>query len=192
LADISHLSNLIPVEPLDSETYPVNRGAAFPKAGKYILQAPDSFTFGESKTGALTAKFDATIVGPASAGYKARFLSVSAKAYPRGKDQSGKTLYASQMGDYLMACGVQGTFSTPQALADADESTAGRSFEVLLDWRAYNKNNPTFQVRGMENFPLVDGQHQPWVTDPDDIDPETSEPRRVRANIEIVRFIAAR
>lgn len=180
-------------EPLDLDVYPVNRegGASFPKAGKYILQVQPAITFGQSKANALTASLDAVIVGPTNTDFKVRYIRVSAKQYPR-KDASGTQRLASQMGDLLKACGVEGTFDGPQALADAVESTVGRSFTAMVDWRAYNKNNPGFEVKGMDNFPVgPNGERQPWTVDPDDIDPETNEPRRLRANLEVTRFIPA-
>ena len=195
MADISSLGQLKSSEPLDMDVYVGAReGAPFPKAGTYMVQAPESFegAFSRSNAGFLKVNVDPTIVGPTNEGYKIRFASVSAKTYPR-KAAGGKSVPASQIGDYLSACGVEGKVDgDPQALANAVEQTAGRTYKVQVDWRAYNKNNPAFAVKGMDKFPLdANGERQPWITDPDDVDPETNEPRRLRANLEIVRFVSA-
>lgn len=199
MPDLSALGNLQPVEPIDLDMYPEARGGfELPKAGEYTVQAPDSFpttAFGSTREGNLSVTIDPTIVGPTNDGFKLRFAKVSAKQFKR----SGITV--SQLGDYLRACGIRQRLTTVQEQADAVEQTAGRTYPVYLNWRAYNKNTG-FQVEGMENFPKVDGNgHQTWVEDPNDYERDEAgnfvldeqgnkRHKRLRANIYIQRFIS--
>ncbi len=202
MADISALGQLQPVEPLDLENYADNKefgGATLPPKGRYTVRAPDSFppaSFSRTRAGSLSAQVDPTIVGPSSEGYLIRFTKVSAKAFKRG----GVTV--SQMGDYLRAAGVRGRFSDEAALADAVEQTANATYEVDVDWRAYNKNTG-FSVEGMERFPSDgNGGHLPWFPDP--IEKQKDEdgkevlgpdgqpqPLRLRANLTVSRYVPA-
>lgn len=199
MADISHLGTLQPLEPIDLDLYPAAQQGTFPKKGRYTLRAPERIgdeAFSASQSNYLKAQIDPVIVGPSHNGYVVRYVSLSAKPYKRTIGRRGtpneKVITVSQLGDYLRACGIKGVLPTdPAALADLVERTAGATFLADLDWRARNKNTGR-EVRGMENFPSDgNGGHLPWFTDPDDLDPETKEPRRVRAFLEIVRFVPA-
>jgi hypothetical protein len=188
MADISALGNLQDITPVDLSLYKGQTESTFrlPKAGRYTVQAPESIgdeAFGASQAGALTARIDPTIVGPEHAGMEIRFVKVSAKQWER------KGELVSQMTDYLKACGLNGTYTTAQELADAVQSTAGLTYDVILDWRAFNRNTGA-TVEGMKNFPS-DGQggHLSYFEDQNDLD-ETGKPRRVRANLVVTRFIA--
>lgn len=191
MADISTLSGLAPVEQLDFENYAVNqprKSFQLPKRGVYTLRAPESFpseAFGVSKAGALTIQIDPTIVGPSNEGYQLKFIKVSAKVYKR----NGQNV--SQLGDYLLACGVTGDFKSPQDLADAAEATANLTYQAELDWRAY-KDNGAVNIEGMTNFPkLEDGTYQGWVEHPSAKEERNGEqvPVRVYANLFIRNFI---
>lgn len=188
MADLSALGNLQPVEPLDLENYQANRKSKFqlPAKGKYTLQAPDSFpaeAFSRSKSGSLAVTIDPTIVGPSNAGFKLRYTKVYATTW---KDKSGRTV--SGIGNYLISNGVKAVLADEQALADAVESTSGRIYEALIDWKAQRNG---FEVKGMENFPKnEDGTYQSYVNHPTEVD-EEGKPRRVFANLEIVYFIPA-
>ena len=189
MADISALGELSPVEPLDLSNYADNKEfTAIPKAGRYTVQAPDSFppaAFGRTKAGALSAQIDPKIIGPTNEGYTVRFTKVSAKVFKRGG------VNASQLGDYLRAVGFKGKLTDEQAQADAVEQTANQTYQVDLDWRAYNKNTG-YSLEGMERFPSDgNGGHLPWTTDPNAKDPETGEPVKLRANVSVIRFIPA-
>jgi hypothetical protein len=189
MADISALGGLQPIETLDLGNYADRKESSFqlPTKGRYTVQAPSSFpaaAFGRTKkTGALSAQVDPTIVGPTNAGFTIRFTKVSATTFKR----NGQTV--SQVGDYLRACGFNGTLSNEQEIADAVESTAGATYDVKLDWRVYNSRTG-FQLEGMERFPKnADGSHQPWVNDPVETNPETGEPVRLRANVVVTEYI---
>jgi hypothetical protein len=190
LADISALGELRPIEPLDLENYADNKEfTSIPKAGRYIVQAPPEFpsaAFGRTKANHFSAQIDPTIVGPTNEGFKLRFIKVSAKAFKR----NGKTV--SQLTDYLRATGLAtGKLADEQALADAIEATANRTYEVDLDWRAYNKDTQ-YSIEGMERFPSDgNGGHLPFTTDPNAKDPETGEPVRLRAQLVVSRFVPA-
>ena len=189
MADIAHLGGLQPVEALDLDNYKDSQEPApLPKKGRYTVQAPDSFpasAFGRTQAGAFSAQVDPKILGPTNEGYVIRFTKVSGKPFKRG----GVTV--SQVGDYLRACGYRVKISDEQQMADAIEQTANRTYEVDLEWRAYNKNTK-FVLEGMDKFPSDgNGGHQPWVEDPVDKDPETGKPVKVRANLVVNRFIAA-
>lgn len=192
MADISSLSGLAPVEQLDLDSsYAVNKPKPkfqLPKRGVYTLQAPAQFTsesFGVSKAGALTVAIDPTILDESAAGYQLRYTKVSAKVYQR----DGQNV--SQLGDYLNACGVTGSFNSPQDLADAAEATAGLTFRAELDWRAYKDG---FEVEGMTKFPkLEDGTHQSWVDHPTAKEERDGKqvPVRCFANLFIRNFLPA-
>lgn len=188
MADISTLSGLAPVEQIDLDQYQdAKEGAPLPKKGRYTVKAPDAFpstAFGTTKAGSLSVQVDPTIVGPSNDGYTIRFTKVSAKVFKR----SG--VPASQVGDYLRACGLRGRLTNPQEIADAVEATANRTYEVDVDWRAYNKNTG-YSVEGMERFPSDgNGGHLPWIEDPNEKDQE-GNPVRLRANLVVTRYIAA-
>ena len=190
MADISSLSGLTSAEPLDLDIYAdAKESFQLPKKGRYVVRAPESFdgtAFGASKAGFLKATVDPTIVGPTNEGFQLRYTSVSAKPFQRGK------VTVSQLGDYLRACALRGTVpGDPQGMADAVERTAGLTYQVDLDWRAYNKNTG-FAVNGMDNFPKdANGEPLPYVIDEGDIDPDTQEPRRLRANVQVTRYVPA-
>lgn len=207
MADLSTLGPLNEVQQLDGDNYADNKEKTFRLApkGVYTLRAPESFpqaAFGRTKNGDLSIQIDPTIVGPTNEGYTIRFQKVSAKTF----DRDGKP--ASQVADYLRACGWRGRITDPQSIADAVESTAGTTYQAKLDWRAYNKRTG-FSLQGMERFPkLADGSYQSYVIDPMEVDtkasaeagrqvgkkdPETGKELRVYANIEIPfgGFIAA-
>lgn len=193
MADISALGQLNSSEPLDLDKYVDAKagGSTIPPAGEYVVRAPDAFpaeAFGKTRNGDLSAQIDPTIVGPTNEGYTLRFTKVSAKLFPRGKTGD----LASQLGDYLRACGIRGKVpGEPQAQADAVEGTVGRTYKVYCDWRARNKNTG-YEVKGMRHFTSDgNGGFLPYTTDPNDIDPDTGAPRRLRANLEVVRFIPA-
>jgi hypothetical protein len=188
MADISALGNLNSAEPLDLDMYADVKvgGAGIPPAGRYTVRAPETFpatAFGRTNAGYLSAQVDPTIVGPTSEGYTIRFTKVSAKSFRRGDK------FVSQLGDYLRATGETGAVDAdPQAQADAVERTAGRIYEVIVDWRAYNKETK-FVLEGMKNFP-TDGKggHLPFTTDPVAKD-ENGEPQRLRANLVVTKYI---
>lgn len=188
MADISALGEMKPVEPLDLENYADNKEfSAIPKAGRYTVQAPDTFppaAFGRTKAGSLSVSIDPKVIGPTNEGYTLRFTKVSAKSFKR----NGVTV--SQLGDYLRAVGFRGRLTNEQEQADAVEQTANQIYQVDLDWRAYNKTTG-FTLEGMNRFPSDgNGGHQPWTTDPSEKD-ETGEPVRLRANVTVVRFVPA-
>lgn len=197
MADISALGNLEPTQTLNLNDYAapkVGTGFRLPKAGRYTLRAPESFTaasFGKSRSNNLTVQIDPTIVGGDHDGFNIRFTRVSAKTYERDGKQ------VSQLGDYLLACGLGGEVpGDPQAAADAAEQTANATFEAVVDWKARDSATGA-QVKGMKNFPSDgNGGYQSWTTlvDPSTgevIKDENGDPKRFRANLEIVKFIPA-
>src|SRR3990167_3683981 len=124
-ADISNF-NILPSEALDFETYKLaGEGRPFPPRGRYTLRAPDSFPQEafkpNKKNDALTVQIDPTIVGPTGEGRVLKFTRISAKTFKRGLST------ASQLGDYLVACGRSGTLSgDPQEQANAADRKSTR------------------------------------------------------------------
>lgn len=192
MADISHLGGLNPVEQLDLDgTYPIAKESTFqlPAKGVYTLRAPDTFpsaAFGATKNGDLSAQIDPTIVANPNGssvgeGMVVRFVKVSNKTFQR----NGKS--ASQIGDYLAACGYHGTLRTVDDVVEAIESTAGTTYQAKLDWRAYNKRTG-FSLEGMERFPKKeDGTYSSIVIDPAEVGKtdETGRQLVVFANLTI-------
>jgi len=187
--DISALGQLAPSEAMDLDRYKSASGGAFqmPKAGEYVLRAPDQFTaenFTATRAGNLQAQIDPTITGPTNEGFQLRRQKFSAKTF----DRDGQTV--SYLGDYLKACGVTGEVpSDPADLANAIANTAGRTYRAYCDWEA-NHYQTGFSVKGMRNFPKdANGEYQSWVMHPTEKDADGS-PLRLRCNLVIKRFIA--
>ena len=191
MADLSRLGGLKPVDvqlDLNEGVYADVKRSAFqlPKAGRYTLQSapvtPESFS--ETAKGALAYALDPTVIGPENAGFKLRFISVYSTPYKR----NGMTV--SGIGDYLRATGFRGKLDDLQQTADAIELVAGTPFTADIDWIARDRKTG-FEVKGMRNFPVLeDGTHQSWLPHPT-LKDENGAAVRVRANLEIVRYIAA-
>lgn len=187
-ADISALGNLQSSEPLDLDMYKgATSGGGFrlPKKGRYTVSAPPEIpatAFGATQAGYLKAQVDPTITDGPHAGFQIRYTSVSAKPFKR----SGETV--SQLADYLRACGVRGRISgDPQDLANLVESTAGRTYQVEVDWRAFDRNTGT-AIEGMERFPKDEtGEPVPFI-ETGEVD-ENGAPKRLRANVVVTRFV---
>lgn len=185
MADLSALGTLNPVE-LDLDgSYPVVKENSFrllPK-GVYDLQAPTEFptaAFGRTQKGALSISIDPSVVG-VEPPTTVKYVKISSTTFDRG----GKKV--SQIGDYLRATGYTGKITSEQELANAVESTAGKTYKAKLDWRAYNKRTG-FSLEGMEKFPkLEDGSHQSWLIDPAEAGKTDDQGRQLRvfANLTI-------
>src|SRR3990167_8007749 len=193
MASIGNLS-VQPTDTVDISTaYPVSTGRRFPNKGWYTLRTTDTFTeesFTPNKAGtALTVQIDPTIMGPTNEGYQLKFSSgrISAKTYQR-TDRSGKAATVSGLSDFLKATGYMGVVpGEAQAQADLVEQQAGSTFEALLDWRAWDPSTQT-EIKGMENFPSDgNGGRTPYVLSATETDDE-GKPKRIWANLEIVRF----
>ena len=193
MADIGNL-NVSPTDAVDIATaYPAKAGRRFPNKGWYTLRTTDSFTsesFVPNKAGtALTFAINPVVVGPTNEGYELKFNSgkISAKTYQRtGRD--GKTNTVSQLSDFLKAVGYLGTVpGDAQTQADLVEQHAGKPFDALVDWRAWDPSTQQ-EISGMENFPSDgNGGHLPYVLSETQTDDE-GNPKRIWANLEIVRF----
>lgn len=184
--DISQLGELRPVEQLDLDNYKPNQEPTpLPKAGVYTMQAPDTFppVTRSQKSGAMLVELNPTIVEAPYEGYKVRFVKVSAKQFKRGGQQ------ASQLGDYLKACGISGRLADEAAQAEAVDQTANKTFRAEVDWKVWNKATNS-EIVGMEKFPSDGaGGHEPYIyTGEKD---ENGNPVRLRANLVITRYIAA-
>lgn len=209
MASISHLGNLQPSEPIDLSTYTGEKASGtssfrMPTPGRYTVRAPESFpdtAFSASKAGALLAQIDPTIVGGEHDGFQIRFVKVSAKTWDRTRKVAGVETKetASQLANYLKACGRTGAMPTePQDQANAVEQTAGQLYEVETDWKIWDSasqqeftlsKNPDVFARG-EN-----GEILPYMVVRDNdgqvVLDENGREKRLRANLTISRFIAA-
>lgn len=186
--------NIAPTDTVDISTaYPVRTGSRFPNKGWFTLRTTDAFTtesFVPNKAGtALTFQIDPTIVGPTNEGYQLKFNSgrISAKTYQR-TDRSGKSATVSQLSDFLKAAGYTGSVpGDAQSQADLVEQQAGKPFEALLDWRAYDPSTAK-EIKGMQNFPSDgNGGYVPYLLSETQTD-DDGKPKRIWANLEIVRF----
>lgn len=201
MANISHLGTLTPSEPLDLDTYADVKasgsgGRMVPPPGRYTVRAPESFpdtAFGASKAGALLAQIDPTVVGGEHDGYQIRFVKVSAKVFNRTIKEAGveKKVPASQVADYLRACGRRGSVPTdPQEIANLIEQTAGQLYEIETDWKVWDKFSSTeYTLReNADRFAKdADGNPMPFITVKD----ADGNDMRLRANVEVKRFISA-
>lgn len=170
MADINFNNATVTNDELDLDLYPESRDfAEVPPKGRYTVQAPSTFPpVKANNSGNLSAQIDPTIVGPTGEGTTIKFDRVSAKVFRR---RDGN---ASQLGDYLKACGVGGKLdsSNEEAINEKLAQTANAVYQVDVDWRAYRKraDGTSFVVEGMERFPLgKDGRPRPWIDDKDEI-----------------------
>jgi hypothetical protein len=184
MSDIAELGGMQPVEVLDLDIYADAKGFRMPPKGEYLLQAPESFTFGRTNKGSLSATIDSTITDGDYSGVKIRFQRVSGKIFKRG----GKN--ASQIGDFLRACGFRGKLSTEQDQMDAVEQTANRTYKAILDWKAFcSKDN--YSVEGMEMFPSDgNGGHKPYFEHPS-LKDDNGNPLKLRAQLFVDRYVPA-
>lgn len=201
MADLSHLDGLVPSEAIDLDSLtPVKAtgsgGRPVPPPGRYTVRAPESFpaqAFGRSNAGALLTQIDPTIVGGEHDGYQIRFVKVSAKPFQQTRKVDGteRKETTSQVAQYLKACGMNGTIpSSPKEIANLVERTAGQMYEVETDWKVWDKfNQVEYTLRKNPDMFAKDEDGNPLpfvvVKDPDGND------FRLRANVEITRFISA-
>ncbi len=182
--ELSELSGLAPVEPLDLDIYrDPGEARPIPPAGRYTLRTADSISFDRTDDGYLVAQIDPVIVGGPYDGYVVRFTRISTKPFQRGG------MSASRVGDYLRAVGRRGKLPSDQlAIGQVIASTAGETFTADLDWEAYERASG-FRLTGMSNFPPDgSGKYRPYVNSPTEFD-EHGEPKRVWANVRIQRFV---
>jgi hypothetical protein len=115
---------------------------------------------------------------------------VSNTTFQRG----GRT--ASQLGDYLRACGLRGSVpADPQTQANMVEGTANRTYQAKIDWRLYAKGHgpdgSVLEIKGMENFPSDgNGGFLPFVESFTQ-KAEDGSPQRLRANLEVTDYVPA-
>lgn len=189
--------NIAPTESVDiASTYPARAaGRRFPNKGWYTLRTTDAFTsesFKPNKAGtALTFQIDPVIVGPTNEGYQLKFNSgrISAKTYQRTNRTTGETKTVSQLSDFLRAAGHEGVVpGESQEQANLVEQYASKTFDALLDWRAYDPATGK-EVAGMENFPVDEknGGYKPYLESDTQVD-DQGKPKKIWANLEIVRF----
>ena len=200
MANISEF-NLAASEPLDFSQYKAvgGGGNTFPPKDTYTLTTTDVFPEGpdgafkpNKANTALTAQIDPTIAEGPYEGRQLRFFSgrISAKTYQRGKTT------VSKFGDFLKAVGRDnGQLSgDPQEQADAIEACAGLPFQATLDWRLWaageGEDGGDLEIDGMERFPQDDnGNFVPFVESKTQINPDNGLPKRLWANLQIVKFI---
>ena len=201
IASISHLGDLKPVESIDLDALtPVKAsGTNFrpvPPPGRYTVRAPESFpdeAFTAAKSGALLSQIDPTIVGGEHDGYQIRFVKVSAKVFPQRRKVDGVETQerTSQVAQYLKACGMKGAVpESPQEIADLITRTAGQLYEVETDWKVWDKVSQTeYNLREHADMFARDeeGVLQPFITVKD----ADGNDKRLRANVEITRYISA-
>lgn len=189
--------NIAPTDTVDiASTYPAKAaGRRFPVKGWYTLRTTDTFTqesFQPNKANtALTFQINPVIVAPAHEGYELKYNSgrISAKTYSRTDRKTGKTTTVSQLSDFLKAAGYDGTVpGDPQGQADLVEQMAGKTFDALLDWRAFDPADRK-EIEGMENFPVDEtyGGYKPYFESAQQVD-DQGNPKKIWANLEIVRF----
>lgn len=188
--------NIEPTETVDiASAYPAKAaGRRFPNKGWYTLRTTDAFTsesFVPNKANtALTFQIDPVVVAPTNEGYQLKFNSgrISAKTYQRTDRKTNKSNTVSQLSDFLKAIGYSGTVpADAQSQADLVEQQAGKTFDALLDWRAYNPDTKA-EIVGMENFPSDgNGGYLPYVLSDTQTDDE-GNPKKIWANLEIRSF----
>ena len=188
--------NITPTESVDIQsTYPAKAaGRRFPNKGWYTLRTTDAFTpesFVPNKAGtALTFQIDPVVVGPTNEGYQLKFSSgrISAKTFQRTDRKTSKTSTVSQLSDFLRAAGYTGVVpGDAQSQADIVEQHASKTFDALLDWRAYDPSTQK-EITGMENFPSDgNGGYIPYLLSENQTD-DQGNPKKIWANLEIVRF----
>jgi hypothetical protein len=146
MADVAQV-DLQPFVPPDYDNY--DDGAptssyAPPPEGKYVGKVPliTDEAFGATNENYLKVTIDPIeLIG---SDYKVRFTSLSAKKY--------KNREASQITDFLRACGIAARPKSNEELKQAIKMASGRTFSFVLQWEAFNKNTQT-RTQGYDNFP---------------------------------------
>lgn len=154
---------------------------ALPPEGRYWGQAPEitDESFGVTKEGRLKVSVDPIVIVNSGTGdgYAIRFTSLSSKKYANRN--------ASQMLDFVRACGLDIRPNTNDELKAALKMCSGRTFQFALVWEAYNKDTQV-ETSGQENFPTnPDGTRQTYL------DETTSDGKKVYANGKVKYFIDA-
>lgn len=161
-----------------------------PPAGRYKVVAPAEFkeaNFTKGNKGQLVVFTDPTIADGPHKGYQARFQRASTTKYSNRE--------GSPLGDYFKAHGMKVKPTSNAEYVNAVLQTAGRGYEIDVDWNAYDKDTK-FSLDGMTKFPKQeDGTFQPWVNHPtateaDPYKPGETRPKRVWANLTIKRYVA--
>lgn len=154
-----------------------NKVSAPPQAkdakGQYIVyyaQLPTEFpedAFGQTQQGFLKVKIDPlTLVnnGQGIDGHKLRFQSLSAKQYTT---RDGKTLNASQLGNFLMAAKTGAQPSDVDGYKAAVRQTAGATIPITLEWELYDKQAGAQVKDRYDDFEGPTGSKSPVFTTPD-------------------------
>lgn len=142
--------------------------------GKYIVyyaQLPEQFTdeaFGSTQQGFLKVDLTPLVLvngGPGIDGYTMKYnQSASAKPY----EKNGKTLAASQLGNFLRASGTDGF--KPQDIEgykQAVRAAAGKTIPVILEWDCYDKQTASEVAKKYDDFAGPTGSKSPVITTPD-------------------------
>lgn len=174
MADVAQ-TNLVAFDPINYDSYQDGGGSgksfAPPPEGRYTGKAPiikddgsdtisENNSFGRTAEGYLKLNLDGVelLDGP-NPGYKIRFQTISSKKM--------KNREASQVLDFLRACGVAARPTNEKELRQACKLASGRPFQFQLNWEAYNKDT-------QENYTILDaardaqGNTLSYVTDPYD------------------------
>lgn len=177
MVDIAQF-DLVEPDPIEWDQYQeAGEYAPPPPKGEYMGQAPPSWEFGAGKERQLLAKGTVTIKNGPADGYEVRYVTISNKKY--------KNRNASQMADYLRACGIASRPGSNQEFADLMASTCNRVFKFSLDWDAYCKDCGWSYTNGMAGFPVLpSGEHQPSIECP-----HCGQSIRARAKID--RYVSA-
>lgn len=147
MADVAGF-DLQPFVPPDYDNYedgaPTGKSYAPPLPGKYTGKVPiiNDASFEATKEGYLSVLVDPIDV--LANEYQVRFTRLSAKKY--------KNREASQITDFLRACGIAARPKTNEELKAALKMASGRTFQFGLDWENWDKTTQT-ATKGMENFP---------------------------------------
>lgn len=181
-ADIAQ-TNLKAFDPIDFGTgYQDGGKPQLPAEGRYFGQAPQitDASFSSTQEGYLKVTLDPiTLVNnPASNGYQVRFTNLSAKKYSNRE--------ASQVGDFLRACGLPVQPKSNDELKQALKMASGKVFQFGLQWEVYNKATKE-SWKGTETLEALDGWNKTGKFLPDPFD----ETKKLYANGKIRYFVSA-
>lgn len=194
-ADVAQ-TGLKQFDPIDYEKYEdagASKSYAPPAPGKYTGRAPiikddgtdvisETNSFGRTQQGYLKLQLDPIEVLDAPQGpYQVRFTRLS------GKKSANRN--ASQIVDFLRACGIAARPMNEQELRAACRMASGRTFQFSLTWEGYNKDTQTrYRLEDFpldENAPADSGKRVPFIQD------EFDSKKRWFANGAVRYFVSA-
>ena len=176
-----------PPDPIDLETYDsgAKKGSGkqvfLPEKGRYQFEVVgvDCTETTRTQEGYLKAVLTLKTINPGqpSDGHEIRYVNVSTKRY---SNRNG-----SGMMDFLRAVGYTGLPSTDAEYVALANAAMGRTIEAGVNWEAQDPDTREALAKDMNDFPVIDGKRQQYLTRKDD-----PENKRVWARARVTYYVS--